>query len=114
MAPPKISLTKSKPAIERGIREAAERGFLAGHPMVDFRATVYDGSFHGVDSNEISFRIAGRLAFRDCMERARPALLEPIMRVSIQTPDAFAGAVMGDLPGRHGRVLGMEPLSLIH
>ncbi len=97
------------PAIEKGIREAAERGHLAGHPMVDFRVTVYDGSFHEVDSNEISFRIAGRLAFRDCMERARPALLEPIMRVSIQTPDGFAGAVMGDLPGRHGRVLGMEP-----
>lgn len=97
------------PAIEKGIREAAERGFLAGHPMVDFRVTVYDGSFHEVDSNEISFRIAGRLAFRDCMERARPTLLEPIMRVSIQTPDTFAGAVMGDLPGRHGRVLGMEP-----
>ncbi len=99
------------PAIEKGIREAADRGHLAGHPMVDFRVTVYDGSFHEVDSNEISFRIAGRLAFRDCMERARPALLEPIMRVSIQTPDAFAGAVMGDLPGRHGRVLGMEPSS---
>ncbi len=99
------------PAIEKGIREAAERGFLAGHPMVDFRATVYDGAFHEVDSNEISFRIAGRLAFRDCMERARPALLEPIMRVNIQTPDTFAGAVMGDLPGRHGRVLGMEPTS---
>jgi elongation factor G len=96
------------PAIEKGIREAAERGFLAGHPMVDFRVTVYDGSFHEVDSNEISFRIAGRLAFRDCMERARPALLEPVMRVSIHIPDAFAGAVMGDLPGRHGRVLGME------
>jgi elongation factor G len=99
------------PAIEKGIREAAERGFLAGHPMVDFRATVFDGSYHEVDSNEISFRIAGRLAFRDCMERARPSLLEPIMRVSIQTPDIFAGAVMGDLPGRHGRVLGMEPAS---
>ncbi len=100
------------PAIEKGIREAAERGFLAGYPMVDFRATVYDGAFHEVDSNEISFRIAGRLAFRDCMERARPSLLEPIMRVSIQTPDTLAGAVMGDLPGRHGRVLGMEPTSV--
>ncbi len=97
------------PAIEKGVREAAERGFLAGHPMVDFRATVYDGSYHEVDSNELSFRVAGRLAFRDCMERARPSLLEPIMRVGIQTPDTFAGAVMGDLPGRHGRVLGMEP-----
>ena len=96
------------PAIEKGIREAAERGHLAGHPMVDFRVTVYDGSFHEVDSNEISFRIAGRLAFRDCMARARPTLLEPIMRVDIQTPETYAGAVMGDLPGRHGRVLGME------
>jgi elongation factor G len=97
------------PAIEKGIREAAERGVLAGYPMVDFRAVVYDGSYHDVDSNEISFRIAGRLAFRDCMAKARPALLEPIMRVSITTPENFAGAVMGDLPGRHGRVLGMEP-----
>lgn len=97
------------PAIEKGIREAAERGFLAGYPMVDFRVTVYDGSFHEVDSNEISFRIAGRLAYRDCMEKARPALLEPVMRVSVTTPDTFAGAVMGDMPGRHGRVLGMEP-----
>ena len=97
------------PAIEKGIREAAERGFLAGYPMVDFRVTVYDGSFHEVDSNEISFRIAGRLAYRDCMEKARPALLEPVMRVSVTAPDTFAGAVMGDMPGRHGRVLGMEP-----
>ena len=99
------------PAIEKGIREAAERGVLAGHPMVDFRAVVYDGSYHDVDSNEISFRIAGRLAFRDCMAKARPALLEPIMRVSITTPESFAGAVMGDLPGRHGRVLGLEASS---
>jgi elongation factor G len=97
------------PAIEKGIREAAERGVLAGYPMVDFRAVVFDGSYHEVDSNEISFRIAGRLAFRDCMAKARPALLEPVMRVTITTPENFAGAVMGDLPGRHGRVLGMEP-----
>ncbi|MHB1675225.1 MAG: elongation factor G [Acidobacteriaceae bacterium] len=100
------------PAIEKGVREAADRGHLAGHPMVDFRVTVFDGSYHEVDSNEMSFRIAGRLAFRDCMERARPALLEPVMRVSIQTPESFAGTVMGDLPGRHGRVLGMEPSSV--
>lgn len=99
------------PAIEKGIREAAERGHLSAHPMVDFRVTVFDGSFHEVDSNEISFRIAGRLAFRDCMEKARPVLLEPIMRVNIIVPDTFAGTVMGDIPGRHGRVLGMEPAS---
>jgi elongation factor G len=97
------------PAIEKGIRETAERGYLSGHPVVDFRVTVYDGAFHEVDSNEISFRIAGRLAFRDCMEKARPALLEPVMHVSIETPETFAGACMGDIPGRHGRVLGMEP-----
>lgn len=100
------------PAIEKGIREAADRGYLSGHPMVDFKVTVYDGAFHEVDSNEISFRIAGRLAFRDCMERARPSLIEPVMHVTIQTPDAFAGTVMGDLPGRHGRVLGMEASSV--
>ena len=96
------------PAIEKGIRDAAERGFLAGYPLVDFRVTVYDGSYHEVDSNEISFRIAGRLALRACVEQARPALLEPILRVEIQTPEAFAGAVMGDLNGRRGRVLGMD------
>lgn len=97
------------PAVEKGIRDTAERGFLAGYPVVDFRATVFDGSYHDVDSNEISFRIAGRLAFRQCMEQARPALLEPVMRVDIQTPEMFAGAVMGDLNGRRGRVLGMDP-----
>ena len=70
--------------------------------------TVYDGSYHEVDSNEISFRIAGRLALRASVEQARPALLEPILRVEIQTPEAFAGAVMGDLNGRRGRVLGMD------
>lgn len=96
------------PAVEKGVRDTAERGHLAGYPVVDFRATVFDGSYHEVDSNEISFRIAGRLAFRKCMEQARPALLEPIMRVDIQTPEGFAGAVMGDLNGRRGRVLGMD------
>ncbi|MGC9292776.1 MAG: elongation factor G [Acidobacteriaceae bacterium] len=97
------------PAVEKGIRDTAERGHLAGYPVVDFRATVFDGSYHEVDSNEISFRIAGRLAFRQCMEQAKPALLEPIMRVDIHTPEGFAGAVMGDLNGRRGRVLGMDP-----
>jgi elongation factor G len=96
------------PAVEKGIRDAAERGFLAGHPLVDFRATVYDGSYHEVDSNELSFRIAGRLALRACMEQARPALMEPILHVEIQTPEAFSGAVMGDLNSRRGRVVGMD------
>ncbi len=96
------------PAIEKGIQETAVRGHLAGYPMGDFRATVFDGSFHDVDSSEMAFKIAGRLAFRACMEQARPALLEPIMRVEIDIPDAAAGAVVGDLNSRRGRVQGME------
>ncbi len=96
------------PAIEKGIQETAVRGHLAGYPMVDFRATVFDGSYHEVDSSEMAFKIAGRLAFRACMEQARPALLEPIMRVEIDIPDDAAGAVVGDLNGRRGRVQGME------
>ncbi|MGA8938398.1 MAG: elongation factor G [Acidobacteriaceae bacterium] len=96
------------PAIEKGIIETAVRGHLAGYPMVDFRATVNDGSYHDVDSSEMAFKIAGRLAFRACMESAKPTLLEPIMRVEIDIPDATAGAVVGDLNSRRGRVQGME------
>ena len=81
------------PAIEKGIVESAARGFLAGYPVVDFKATVYDGSYHDVDSNEMSFKVAGRLAFRKCMETAKPCLLEPIMKVEIEAPDEFAGAL---------------------
>jgi elongation factor G len=96
------------PAIEKGIVESAARGYLAGFPVVDFKATVYDGSYHDVDSNEMSFKMAGRLAFRKAMESAKPCLLEPIMKVEIEAPDEFAGALMGDLNGRRGRVGGME------
>jgi len=96
------------PAVEKGIQESAARGYLAGYPVVDFRVTVYDGSYHDVDSNELSFKMAGRLAFRKCMEQAKPALLEPVMRVEIDAPDEFAGALMGDLNQRRGRVQGME------
>ncbi|HEX3438367.1 MAG TPA: elongation factor G [Pseudacidobacterium sp.] len=96
------------PAVEKGIQEAAVRGYLAGYPVVDFKVTVYDGSYHDVDSNELSFKLAGRLAFRKCMEQAKPVLLEPIMQVEIEAPDAFAGALMGDLNQRRGRVQGME------
>ncbi|MGD0737775.1 MAG: elongation factor G [Terracidiphilus sp.] len=96
------------PAIEKGIVESAARGYLAGYPVVDFRAVVYDGSYHDVDSNEMSFKMAGRLAFRKAMETAKPCLLEPIMKVEIEAPDEFAGALMGDLNGRRGRVGGME------
>ena len=96
------------PAVEKGIVESAARGFLAGYPVVDFKVTVYDGSYHDVDSNELSFKMAGRLAFRKCMEQAKPCLLEPIMKVEIEAPDEFAGGLMGDLNGRRGRVQGME------
>lgn len=96
------------PAVEKGIVESAIRGYLAGYPVVDFKVTVFDGSYHDVDSNEMSFKMAGRIAFRKCMELARPALLEPIMRVEIEAPEEFAGALMGDLNGRRGRVQGME------
>jgi len=96
------------PAIEKGILETAVRGYLAGYPMVDFRATVLDGSYHDVDSSEMAFKIAGRLAFRACMETAKPSLLEPIMRVEIDIPDDTAGAVVGDLNSRRGRVQGMD------
>jgi elongation factor G len=95
------------PAVEKGILEAAGRGWLAGFPMVDFRAVLYDGSYHDVDSNELSFRLAGRLAFRNCMEQSRPVLLEPVMRVEIEAPEGFTGALLGDLTGRRGRVQGM-------
>src|SRR5579859_2961674 len=92
------------PAVEKGIQESAARGFFAGYPLVDFRATVFDGSYHDVDSSEMAFKIAGRLAFRACMEQAKPALLEPVMRVEIEVPDEFSGAVIGDLNSRRGRV----------
>jgi len=96
------------PAVEKGIQESAVRGFLAGYPVVDFRVTVFDGSYHDVDSNELSFKMAGRLAFRKCMEQAKPVLLEPVMRVEIEAPEECAGTLMGDLNQRRGRVQGMD------
>src|SRR5246127_2977829 len=96
------------PAVQKGIQESAARGYLAGYPVVDFRVTLYDGSYHEVDSNELSFKMAGRLAFRKCMEQAKPALLEPIMRVEIEAPEECAGTLMGDLNQRRGRVQGMD------
>ena len=96
------------PAIEKGIVETAARGYLAGYPVVDFKVTVFDGSYHDVDSNELSFKTAGRLAFKSAMEQCKPCLLEPVMKVEIEAPDEFAGALMGDLNGRRGRVGGME------
>ena len=96
------------PAVEKGIQESRMRGYLAGYPMVDFKATVFDGSYHQVDSNELSFKMAGSLAFKDAMTRARPTILEPIMKVEVYTPSDFAGDLMGDLNGRRGRIAGMD------
>jgi elongation factor G len=92
------------PAVEKGIQESRLRGYLAGYPVVDFRVVLYDGSYHDVDSNELSFKTAGWLAFKDGMGRARPTLLEPIMNVEIYAPGDNAGDLMGDLNGRRGRI----------
>jgi elongation factor G len=96
------------PAVEKGVQDARTRGYLAGFPMVDFRVTVFDGSYHDVDSNELSFRLAGSLAFKDAMTRARPTILEPIMNVEVYAPSDFAGDLMGDLNSRRGRIGGMD------
>jgi elongation factor G len=96
------------PAIEKGIKDAAARGYLAGYPVVDFRVILYDGSYHDVDSNDMSFQMAGRIAFRKAMEQARPTLLEPVMAAEITVPDEFAGSIMGDLNSRRGRIQGMD------
>ena len=96
------------PAVEKGIQDARLSGYLAGYPVVDFRATVFDGSFHPVDSNELSFKLAGSLAFKDAMARARPTILEPVMNVEIHAPSDYAGDLMGDLNGRRGRISGMD------
>ena len=96
------------PAVEKGLQDARMRGFLAGYPMVDFRATVFDGSYHQVDSNELSFKMAATLAFKDGMTRARPTLLEPVMDVEVYAPSDYAGDLMGDLNSRRGRIGGMD------
>jgi len=104
------------PAVEKGILEAAQNGFLAGYPMVDFRVVLYDGSYHDVDSSELSFKLAARKAFKNAMQEAKPALLEPIMNVEIQAPVEYAGDLMGDLNGRRGRIAGMDtkgPIQII-
>ncbi|MGH9740657.1 MAG: elongation factor G [Candidatus Acidiferrales bacterium] len=96
------------PSVEKGIRDAAERGYLAGFPMVDFRATLYDGKYHDVDSSDIAFKIAGSMAFREAMKQARPALLEPVMNVEVYAPEQYSGDIMGNLSGRRGKISGSE------
>ncbi len=94
--------------IDQGIQEALEGGVLAGYPMVDVKATLYDGSYHDVDSNEMAFKIAGSMAFKEAARKASPVLLEPVMSVEVVTPEDYAGVIMGDLSSRRGRIEGME------
>ncbi len=96
------------PAVEKGIKEALDLGVLAGYPVVDVRATLYDGSYHEVDSSEMAFKIAGSMAFKEAAKKARPVLLEPIMSVEVVTPEEYMGDVMGDLNSRRGRIQSME------
>lgn len=99
------------PAVDRGIQEAAERGVLAGYPVVDFTVECFDGSYHSVDSNEASFKMAGILAFKTIAPQCRPALLEPLMSLEVITPDRYLGDVMGDLSARRGHIIGTEPVA---
>jgi len=94
--------------VDQGIQEALEGGVLAGYPMVDVRATLFDGSYHEVDSNEMAFKIAGSMAVKEAARRASPVLLEPVMAVEVVTPEDYAGTIMGDLSSRRGRIEGME------
>ncbi|HKO16948.1 MAG TPA: elongation factor G [Gemmatimonadaceae bacterium] len=98
------------PAVDRGIQEASVRGVLAGYPMVDFQVELYDGSFHTVDSNEQSFKMAGILAFKTVAPKCKPVLLEPLAEIEVVTPDEYMGDVLGDLSARRGHILGTEPL----
>jgi elongation factor G len=97
------------PSVDLGIQEAMESGVLAGYPVVDVRVTLVDGSYHDVDSSEMAFKVAGSMAFKNAMQRAKPKLLEPVMAVEVVTPDEYLGDVMGDLNSRRGRVEGLEP-----
>jgi elongation factor G len=96
------------PGVEKGVRETAAEGVIAGYPLSDFKATLYDGSFHAVDSNELSFKIAASMALKEGIMQAKPVLLEPIMTVAVRVPEEFMGEVNRDLNGRRGRVLGMD------
>jgi elongation factor G len=96
------------PAVEKGIKEATENGPLAGYPVVDVKATLFDGSYHDVDSSEIAFKIAGSMAFKEAARKANPVLLEPIMAVEVVVPEEFMGDVIGDISSRRGKVLGMD------
>jgi elongation factor G len=96
------------PAVDKGIKEAVETGVIAGYPIVDVKVTLFDGSYHDVDSNEMAFKIAGSMGFKDGFRRAKPVLLEPIMKVEVVTPEEYSGDVIGDLNRRRGQITGMD------
>ncbi|KPK41702.1 MAG: elongation factor G, partial [Omnitrophica WOR_2 bacterium SM23_29] len=96
------------PSVEKGVKEAMHAGILAGYPVVDIKVTVYDGSFHEVDSSDMAFQIAGSMAFKKGQEEASPVLLEPIMDVEIIVPDEYLGQITGDINSRRGRIMGIE------
>ena len=99
------------PAIENGIKEAMHSGIIGGYPVLGLRATLYDGSYHDVDSSEMAYKIAGSMAFKDAMRRSDPVLLEPVMRVDVTVPEDYMGDVIGDLNSRRGQIDGMEARS---
>ena len=96
------------PAVDKGIREACETGVIAGYPVVDVKVTAFDGSYHDVDSSEMAFKIAGTMAFKEAARKAKPVLLEPIMKVEVVTPEEYSGDVIGDLNRRRGQIMGMD------
>ncbi len=98
------------PAVEKGVQEAMHQGILAGYPVINIKATLVDGSYHPVDSNEMSFKMAGILAFRNAMAKANAVILEPVMDVAVTVPEVYMGDIMGDMNGRRGRIIGMEAL----
>ncbi|MGL5766534.1 MAG: elongation factor G, partial [Sarcina sp.] len=96
------------PAVDNGIREAAESGIIAGYPTINFKVRCIDGSYHDVDSSEMAFKIAGSMAFKNAMKKADPVLLEPTMKVEVVVPEEYMGDVIGDINSRRGRMEGME------
>ena len=96
------------PAVDKGVKEALEGGVIAGYPVVDVKVTIFDGSYHDVDSNEMAFKIAGSMAVKEGVRKAKPVLLEPIMKVEVVTPEDYSGDVIGDLNRRRGQIQGME------
>ena len=97
------------PAVEKGLREACVHGPLAGYPVVNLKAVLYDGSYHPVDSSEIAFKTAAQLAYKAALPEANPCLMEPVGELKVTVPDSYMGDVMGDLNKRRGRVMGMDP-----